>query len=268
MQFSKAARAYSSETGTPIGNVDESMLEATDLGVAGWAHKFEALGDMVKSKPGSDGCNKPISKRAAQKRAVEPQQQAAAGHEGSPGAQATGEGNGEGPANPKKAKTKGGENLTNKKEKEMKELLAQEQASDIEMTKIAMDMSKRPQWWSWATEVVADYKRHRSNVLQLYSDHPFFVACKVAALSPRETAKLRKEHKDNYLPQLCDFCTTLGPPMTEACFQLKEMAAAKHGATEALQTSKDSGKPKAKPKAKGKGKAKKNSAAGSSASLL
>ena len=246
MPFSKAARAYSSETGTPIGNVDESMLEATDLGVAGWAHKFEALGDMVKSKPGSDGCNKPIPKRAAQKRAVEPQQQAAAGHEGSPGAQATGEGNGEGPANPKKAKTKGGVNLTNKKEKEMKELLAQEQASDIEMTKIAMDMSKRPQWWSWATEVVAGYKRHRSNVL-------------------------RKEHKDNYLPQLCEFCTTLGPPiarMTEACFQLKEMAAAKHGATEALQTSKDSGKPKAKPRAKGKGKAKKTSAAGSSASML
>ena len=268
LEFSKAARAYSAETGTALGNVDEALLKGTDLGIQGWAEKFETLGSDVKPKPGGDGSNQHSSsagKRPRAKAAPAPvQKSAAAGQD--PGVEAGAGAGGEDGQPTKKPKNTKGENLVTKKEKEMKELLAQEQASDIEMTRIAANISRDPTWWGWAAEVVAEYKRHRATVLKLYSDHPFFMACKVAALSPKESAKLRKENKDNYLPQLCEFCTSLGPPIsrvTEASFQLKEMAAAKLGATQAMQnTSPTATKGKGKPKAKAQSKR-----TGSSASL-
>ena len=267
LEFSKAVRAYSAETGTSIGNVDKALLAGTELGIQGWAEKFSTLGLDPRAKSGGDGSNQHTNagKRPRAKAAPAPAQ--TSGADVNPPAQEGAGGTpGEEGQPTKRAKNSKGENLVTKKEKEMKELLAQEQASDIEMTRIAANISRDPTWWGWAAEVVAEYKRHRATVLKMYSDNPFFMACKVAALSPKESSKLRKENKDNYLPQLCDFCTSLGPPisrMTEASFQLKDMAAAKLGATQAMQN-KDPAATKGKTKAKAKAQSKRT---GSSASL-
>ena len=86
---------------------------------------------------------------------------------------------------------------------------------------------------------------------------------KVAALSPKETAKLKKDLKDDYVGKLVEFIAKLGPriaSMAESSFQIRQMADAKRAASESLAKAKTPA-PKAK---RGKGKTKRS---GSAASL-
>ena len=265
VEYSKAVRAYAAEHGKQVNSVNRSEIEATELGVPGYAQKYETM-DSAKPKPGGDGGNGKLTGKRERNAAEQPNGPAEAAEPGaqpSPGKPSEGGDDGEG----KSKKAKKGENLITKKEKEVRELLAQEQTSDNIMTHIAGDMTKAPEWWKWAHDVVQEYKKHRTEIVRLYSDNAFFTACKVAALSPKETAKLRKDNKSDYLPKLCEFCSVLGPPisrMTETSFQLKEMAAAKRGASETIQNIKD---PSAKPKAKAKSKGKQLNRSASSKSL-
>ena len=151
-----------------------------------------------------------------------------------------------------KKKPRGGNgNLAGKKEKEVKELLAQEQSSDNAMSSITIEMSKGDSAsWAWASGFVKSYKDCRVQVLQLYADNPFFQSMKVAVLSAKELQRVKKEYKDQYLPKLCDFVSTMGPKisaMAEASVQLQQMAHAKKNASESL---KSSPAPKAKSKSK------------------
>ena len=254
VEYSKAVRAYAAEHGKQVNSVNGSEIEATQLGVPGYAHKYETMDD-AKPKTGGDGGNGKLTGKRERNAAQETSGPAAAAEPGaqpSPGKPSEGGDDGEG----KSKKAKKGGNLITKKEKEVRELLAQEQTSDNIMTQIAGDMAKAPERRKWAHDVVQEYKKHRTEIVRLYSDNAFFTACKLAALSPKETAKLRKDNKSDYLPKLCEFCSVLGPPisrMTETSFQLKQMAAAKRGASETIQNIKDpSAKPKAKAKSKGK----------------
>ena len=155
-----------------------------------------------------------------------------------------------------------------KKEREVRELLAMEQSSDNAMALIATAMQKDASWWSWATAAVQSYKNSRQEVLKLYCDEPFYQSLKVAALSPKETAKLKKQYADDYLSKLIQFTTFLGPKiqeMAEAAFQIESMAEAKKKAKETLdcQRSAGGGKPKAKAKSKAKSRVKKGVSASS-----
>ena len=157
----------------------------------------------------------------------------------------------EGEDPPTKKSRKAGDGTSAKKEREVKELLAQEQASDNSMTVIAAGMTQDPSWWSWAKDVVATYRVHRTNVVTLYADNVFFQKMKVAALSPKELAKVKKDFRDDYVAKLCEFVTKLGPciqKMAETSFQVENMAKAKRAASEEVQSQKNS-KPKPKRKA-------------------
>ena len=144
-----------------------------------------------------------------------------------------------------------------KKEKEAKELLAQEQASDNCMGSISADIAKNPTWWSWARDMVVNYKAARTDVVSLYADNVFFQSFKVAALSPKEMSSLKKKFKDEYVGQLVRFVTVLGPKieaMQRCSREIEQMAIAKRAAVDA---SNNPAKPK--PKAKSKKKAVKRS---------
>ena len=269
VEFSKAARVYAAETGTPLLNVTVQMLKKTNLGVQGYASKYEAT-PAAFPKPGGDGSMAKPGRKAPETQPLPPPQQP----ESAPAkkrdfAEFWDEGKPVPNSNPGEPSAKGEEskprkkgkadNSIGKKEKEVKELLAQEQASDNAMTLIAAGMARDPLWWAWAKDSVLGYKRHREDVVQLYADNTFFTSFKVAALSAKETMKLRKDFKDDYLAKLCEFCTLLGPKillMAEASFQIQQMASAKRSAAETLQKQRSGplGKPKAKSKAGKKGK--------------
>ena len=278
VEFSKAARVYAAETGTSLGAVTMSMLQKTNLGLKGYAGKFDTTPE-AKPRPGGDGtCAKPPA-RKPNSPTPEPQGQAsqvAKPPTENPGKRDfdsfyqdnSGKNSAKDPKDPDEKivkKNRKGENSVGRKEKEVKELLAQEQASDNAMTVVAAGMTRDPQWWAWARESVNSYKAHRTQVVALYADQPFFTAAKVAALSPKETMKLRKDYKDDYLAKLCEFCTVLGPKillMAEASFQIQQMADAKKAAAETLQRQRSgvAGKAKAKRKPKAKGQASAQSA--------
>ena len=262
IEFSKAARVYAAEKGISVNGVTEAILEKTSLGVRGYAELFEG-NVAAQPRAGGDGSNArpPAGKAKAEARPVAddglqvantspaPNQKRDFNEFWMPGqpGQAMEDGT------IKKAKRGKGPNTMAKKEKEVKELLAQEQQSDNAMTAIAADMGKEPGWWGWAREAVTNYKMHRTEVLKLYADQPFFNAAKVAALSQKQTQKLRKDYGEDYVAKLCEFCTALGPKivlMAEASFQIEQMANAKRSAVETLQRQR-SGIP-AKPKAKSK----------------
>ena len=71
-----------------------------------------------------------------------------------------------------------------------KELLAAEQSSGNCMAGIAASMAKDSGAWQWAT-LVASYKQQRGAVVQDYANNPAFQQFKVAALSPKETQKVK-----------------------------------------------------------------------------
>ena len=272
VEFSKAARVYAAETGTALAAVTMGMLNKTNLGMKGYA------GNEAKPKVGGDGtCTKPPARKGcSQASPSKPNGESTMVQPpGQPGKRDFDRFYMDAPKDVKdpndkivkKPRKGGGENSMGRKEKEVKELLAQEQASDIAMTAVAAGMTRDPAWWAWARESVNSYKAHRVQVVALYADEPFFTAVKVAALSPKETIKLRKDYKQDYIAKLCEFCTVLGPKillMAEASFQIQQMADAKKAAAETLQKQR-SGPLNQKPKPKRKAKAKAQASAQSAA---
>ena len=149
-----------------------------------------------------------------------------------------------GSSNTKKPRT---QNTTAKYEKEVKEFLAMEQSSDNRMTTITAEVKKNPSWWTWAKDAILTHKEARAEVLKVYADQPHFQNFKVAALSQKEMAKLRKDLDDQYVPKLLEYITSLGPKiqvMSEAALQIDQMATAKKGASALVSA------PTAKPKGK------------------
>ena len=264
LEYSKAARAYAAENNVGVNAVTPELLAKHPLGVRGWSESFEG-NPRAQPRPGGDGsnCKAPAAKKASDVQNKEPP----AAQSSMPGAKRDNfeafympdGSNKDSGDEPKPKKHKKGENSTGKKEREVKELLAAEQQSDNTMTIISADMLRDPTWWQWAKDAVSTYKDHRKEVLKLYADNPFFSSAKVAALSPKQTQRLRRDHKDDYLARLCEFCSNLGPKITlmaEASFQIEQMAAAKRSAADTLQKQRSGvqGKPKAKAQAGGKSK--------------
>ena len=101
------------------------------------------------------------------------------------------------------------------------------------MTVVAGQMVSDPSSWSWAKELVSNYKQARTEVIKIYADNPFFQDMKVAALSAKELAKVKRDYKDSYLEKLVEFITTLGPrieSMAQSSYEIKKMADAKRSA--------------------------------------
>ena len=234
----KAMRAYSVQENVRLQDVTEDMVKATQLGLKGYASLYSTL-PAAAPKKGGDGTNNhpaPPAPPGNKRRRGEPD----AADDSVP-------------AEPEKKARGKKDNTGAKKEKEVKEFLAMEQAADNVMSKLATAMGKDPSWYAWATEAVTKYKAHRTTLLRGYCDEAFFQAVKVAALSPKETAKLKKEYQDEYVGKLVQFVTTMGPliqQMAETAFQIEHMASAKRSAAESLKSQWQAPKAKAKPRSK------------------
>ena len=265
MELAKAIRCYALEKGAKLSNVTEDMLEASDLGVKGWAKLYESR-PAAAPKPGNDGTTvKPPEKRpreSTEKPTPAGQQNPSSKPAPStPAPSSDGGGETKRPRNTK-------DNTVGKKEKEVKELLAQEQSSDNMMSHVAAEMNKDPGAWSWAKDLVASYKGCRTKVVQLYAESEFYQAMKVAALSSKELAKVKKDFKSDYLSKLVEFITVLGPrisDMQQTSLEIYQMSAAKKKAVETLEEQKRGPVPKARGKARAKSKSTKNK--GSTSSL-
>lgn len=252
VEISKAMRCYAVETGARLVDVSEDDVRNSELGVAGYAALFEKT-PAALPKAGGDG-----SAAKGGKKRNTPEESGVVGGPGGEEPPAEEAGNNKS----KKSRSSGG-NLAGKKEKEVKELLAQEQSSDNTMSTITIQMGKGDATsWAWASGFVKNYKDCRMQVLQAYADNPFFQAMKVAVLSAKELQKVKKDYKDQYLPKLCDFVSMLGPKilaMAEASSQISLMSAAKANASLAGQPAKSA-------KAKGQSKIKRAASAASIAS--
>ena len=248
----KALRAYACEKGRKVTDVTPGEVAKTDLGIEGYAKLYETTPE-AQPRPGGDGTT---GARNPKRKADQ-----ALGTSGNPPTDPGEKNDKLDTANKQDSATKDKDENTVKrtkkdqtgarKEKEAKELLAQEQASDNSMTKTTMEMAKDPAWWTWAKEAVGTYQGCRKEVITLYANNPFFQAMKVAALSPKEMAALKKAYKDDYIAKLVEFVSTLGPKiqaMAQASYQIQLMATAKRGATEPVPQ-KAAGKAKAKKKA-------------------
>ena len=244
VELSKAMRCYAVENNKRLVDVSESEVQESELGVQGYAALF-ARTPAAQPKAGGDGSNAGGNKGGKKKRGLEEEPRIDV-------VPPPGENPPNPNPNPNKRPKGGNSSVAGKKEKEVKELLAQEQASDNTMSMITIEMKKSDaDAWAWATGFVKSYKDCRVQVLQLYADNPFFQSMKVAVLSPKELAKVKKDYKDQYLSKLCDFVSVLGPrisAMAEASVQIQQMANAKKHASESIKSS---------PAPKGKSKAKK-----------
>ena len=261
VEQSKAIRAFAAANNKKIQDVGLDMVQKTDMGIKGYAALYAQL-PQAAPKTGGDGTNsKPPppapqgNKRRAGGNAAQ-EVSAALGQADDQNQDGLDNKNPDGQEtnNPKKRKTK--DQMGPKKEREVRELLAMEQSSDNCMALVATAMQKDPAWWSWATAAVQSYRDCRQEVLKGYCDEPFFQSLKVAALSPKETQKLKKQYAEDYVTKLVQFTTSLGPKiqeMSEAAYQIESMASAKNNAKETLDRQRSGlGKPKAKAKAKGK----------------
>ncbi|CAE7556638.1 unnamed protein product [Symbiodinium microadriaticum] len=246
----KAMRAYAHSMKRPLGSVTEQEVAETKLGIKGYAELYATVAEHIGT-PKMDGSNNPpfpstgnsavtegkTKKNKRAKQQEDDQQPAGDDDKENSNPDPT-------PKKPRKDQT------GPRKEKEVKELLAMEQSSDVSMGRIMSEFGKNPADWSWAKELIADYKTYRTEVLRLYADVAGFQSLKVAALSPKESAKVKKEWGEGYVGKLVEFVTVAGPQiqkMAEAAFGIEKMAAAKNQAADFLI---------AKPKAKAKGKSK------------
>ena len=246
----QAMRAYAHAMQKPLNQVLEKDVVATTLGIKGYAELYKSMSVEAQANfPKKDGSNnaafsKTGNEAVAAGRAIKKaKMQADEAAEKNPGPDNS-------DTSSVKAKTKK-DQTGPKKEKEVKEFLAMEQSSDVAIGRVMAEKAKNPDGWSWASDLLSSYKNYRTEVLKLYCDNTAFQSLKVAALSPKESAKVKKEHGDGYVGKLVEFVTVLGPPiskMAEAAFQIEQMATAKLQAADAL---KSAGKPKAKAKGKG-----------------
>ena len=247
----KAMRAYANHHKKQLQEVSEDDVASSSLGLKGWAELYDGLPqEALKSFPKCDGSNnqpfKDTGDAAVQKakRAKVAAAEVPATPDGLPPAQE------EDKSSSGKSKVKK-DQTASRKEKEIKEFLAMEQSSDVAMSRVMGEMSKNADGWSWATDLIGTYKQYRTEVLKLYAANVEFQSLKIAALSPRESQKLKREFGESYVSKLVEFVTVLGPAiekMSQCAFQVQEMASAKDAATKAASAP----KPKAKAKSKGK----------------
>ena len=249
VEMSKAIRCYAHEHGAKVLDIKEEQVVNSELGVKGYAKLYESRPGAAPRPGGDGGGTKPSKRPAPAPEAVQSSNPGPAAGNPPP----------ENPTdefavdpknnNPKKAKKDG---TAAKKEKEVKELLALEQTSDNCMTLITGSMAKEPEWWKWAADIVQSYKESRKDVIKLYSENSFYQSMKVAALSPKEMAALKKKFKDDYVTQLVQFVTQLGPKieaMQRCSHQIEQMASAKRAAADSATLNRNSAKPKSKAKA-------------------
>ena len=270
LEYCKAVRVFAAEKKVAIKDVTEDMLEGHELGIKGLAGLYESTPN-ARPQPGGDGtCSgtpqlgaPPAAKAKAKAKAGKGKERTGGPTEGSGDDPMQGLKEGSEPAdhenNRKKAKKTAGSktSTTTKKERELKELLAMEAQSDQTMTEVTAGMGKDPTGWSWARDFINAYKTFRKDILELYADNEFFRQAKVAALSSKETQRLKKEHKDDYVTLLCEFTCKLGPKiqgMYECTVKIRQMAAAQANAV-------------ASPKPSSKGSARKPKRSASQASL-
>ncbi|CAE7468760.1 unnamed protein product, partial [Symbiodinium microadriaticum] len=244
----KAMRAYAHAMKKPLGSVTEKEVADSKLGLKGYAELYTTLAEHIGT-PKMDGSNNaPFAhtgmaavtegkNKRAKQQVMDDQQPAGDDEKENSTPDPT-------PKKPRKDQT------GPRKEKEVKELLAMEQSSDVSMGRIMSEFGKNPADWSWAKELIADYKTYRTEVLRLYCEVPGLQSLKVAALSPKESAKVKKEWGEGYVGKLVEFVTVAGPQiqkMAEAAFGIEKMSAAKNQAADFLIA-----KPKAKAKSKSK----------------
>ncbi|CAE7393248.1 unnamed protein product, partial [Symbiodinium microadriaticum] len=247
----KAMRAYAHAMKKPLGSVTEKEVADTKLGLKGYAELYTTLAEHIGT-PKMDGSNnapfahtgmaavtegKANKNKRAKQQGMDDQQPAGDDEKENSSPDPT-------PKKPRKDQT------GPRKEKEVKELLAMEQSSDVSMGRIMSEFGKNPADWSWAKELIADYKAYRTEVLRLYCEVPGFQSLKGAALSPKDSAKVKKEWGEGYVGKLVEFVTVAGPQiqkMAEAAFGIEKMSAAKNQAADFLNA-----KPKAMAKSKSK----------------
>ena len=267
LEYCKAVRVFAAENKVAIKDVTKDMLENHELGIKGLAGLYESTPN-ARPQPGGDGTcsSKPQlgadappaakTKPKGKAKAAVPMGDAPADDpmQGLNGLEPAGEET----KNKKSKKTAGSKtNTITKKERELKELLAMETQSDQTMTEVTAGMGEDPAAWSWAHDFIKAYKTFRTDILELYADNEFFRQAKVAALSSKETQRLKKEHKDDYMSLLCEFTCKLGPKiqgMYECTVKIRQMAAAQASAV-------------ASPKPSSKGSARKPKRSASQASL-
>ena len=211
---------YAVEQKIQVKDVTTSMLENSTLGIRGYAKLYEST-PAAYPQPGGDGsASKQIfpekppaaapavakAKAKGKAKAMKPgngaevpkgqnpmgvgfsAMQEALAASGDDGANNPDEG---AVASTKKPK-KGGGNPTGKKEREVKEFLALEAESDNVMSKIAASMAADPPAWTWAKDFAQQYRSLRTEILAMYADIEFFGQMKIAALSAKETSRLKK----------------------------------------------------------------------------
>ena len=254
-EFCKAARVYAVEQKIQVKDVTTSMLGNSTLGIRGYAKLYEST-PAAYPQPGGDGsASKQISpekppaaapavakaKAKGKAKAMKPgngaevpkgqnplgvgfsAMQEALAASGDDGANNPDEG---AAASTKKPK-KGGGNPTGKKEREVKEFLALEAESDNVMSKIAASMTADPPAWTWAKDFAQQYRSLRTEILAMYADIEFFGQMKIAALSAKETSRLKKIYGLDYHSKLCEFCLQLGPKivmMSECTSKIRSMS--------------------------------------------
>ncbi|CAE7885368.1 unnamed protein product, partial [Symbiodinium sp. KB8] len=149
VELSKAVRCYAAENNLRLVDVRESDVKESELGVQGYAALFEKT-PAAQPKPGGDGSNAGGNKGGKGKRALD-EESKIDGAPPTPGAVD--------PPQPNKRPKGGDSSVATKKEKEVKELLAQEQASDNTMSMITIEMGKgEADGWAWAAGFVKNYK--------------------------------------------------------------------------------------------------------------
>ncbi|CAE7293625.1 unnamed protein product [Symbiodinium sp. CCMP2592] len=239
-EFCKAVRVYAVEYQCAPKDVTLEMLQQTTLGVKGFAKLYEST-PAAFPQPGGDGSASNNKQTAANPPApAAPKAKPAA--KGKAKAMKTGDGaqgpDGENPLlgsggdgdegqGASKRPKKGAGNPTGKKEREVKEFLALEAESDNVMSKIASSMSANPAVWSWAKDFVQQYRSLRTEILAMYADVEFFGQMKIAALSAKETSRLKKIYGLDYHSKLCEFCLQMGPKiamMSECTSKIRSMS--------------------------------------------
>ena len=238
----KALRAYAASKQVPLADVALCDVEKTDLGVKGWADMYASMPSAAPKTGGDGTCARGAGGAGGgRKRKQEPQAFF-------PDAEQDDHDPAEGKEKPARKVKK--DNPVGKKEWEVKELLAQEQECDNTMSTVADEMMKSPAWWAWARALLEDYKKARKVVSDHYTNNDFFKRMKLAALSPKELQKAKKDSGEEYVPNLCAFVTHLGPHILE----MHKLASEINGMAQAKRNS--STPPANKARAKGKSKAK------------
>ncbi|CAE7761137.1 unnamed protein product [Symbiodinium sp. CCMP2456] len=243
-EFCRAARVFAVEQKIQVKDVTTAMLDKTALGIRGYAKLYDST-PAAFPQPGGDGSagkqtspEKPAPAPGAAKAKAKGKAKASKGTDdpmgltdaGKAATAATDEQDGANPGDDQPASKKpkkGGGNPTGKKEREVKDFLALEAESDNVMSKIAASMGADPSAWTWAKDFAQQYRTLRTEIVAMYADVEFFSQAKVAALSAKETAKLKKMYGMDYHSKLCQFCLQLGPKissMSEVTSKIKSMS--------------------------------------------